>query len=99
LWEADAAVRQKVRRLDATDCAFHQVAEFLALLISDRGVQVLHFDQAFADEYDLGDFGNARHPRDQVENFVAHLAEWAEKDRNALHCQLNNYPSQQEGAA
>ena len=37
--------------------------------------------------------------RDQVENFVVHLADWAEKDRNALLCQLNSYPSQKEGAA
>ena len=37
--------------------------------------------------------------RDQVENFVVHLADWAEKDRNALICQLNSYPSQKEGAA
>ena len=37
--------------------------------------------------------------RDQVENFVVHLADWAEKDRNALLCQLNSYPAQKEGAA
>ena len=38
--------------------------------------------------------------RQQVENFVTHLADWAEKDRNALLCQLNSYPSQkEEGAA
>lgn len=37
--------------------------------------------------------------REQVENFVAHLADWAEKDRNALLCQLNSYPAQKEGAA
>ena len=38
--------------------------------------------------------------REQVENFVTHLADWAEKDRNALLCQLNSYPSQkEEGAA
>jgi hypothetical protein len=37
--------------------------------------------------------------REQVENFVRHLADWAEKDRNALLCQLNSYPSQKEGAA
>ncbi|MGB0013942.1 MAG: hypothetical protein WBQ03_20235 [Candidatus Sulfotelmatobacter sp.] len=36
--------------------------------------------------------------REQVENFVVHLADWAEKDRNALLCQLNNYPAQKEGA-
>jgi hypothetical protein len=31
--------------------------------------------------------------RAQVENFVEHLADWAEKDRNALLCQLNSYPA------
>jgi hypothetical protein len=29
--------------------------------------------------------------REQVENFVKSLADWAEKDRNALLCQLNSY--------
>jgi hypothetical protein len=29
--------------------------------------------------------------REQVENFVQQLADWAEKDRNALACQLNSY--------
>ena len=29
--------------------------------------------------------------REQVEGFVHHLADWAEKDRNALLCQLNSY--------
>ena len=37
--------------------------------------------------------------RDQVEAFVAHLADWAEKDRNALLCQLNSYLGPKEGAA
>jgi hypothetical protein len=37
--------------------------------------------------------------RDQVENFVSHLADWAEKDRNALLCQLNSYGTAKEGAA
>jgi hypothetical protein len=38
--------------------------------------------------------------RDQVENFVVHLADWAQKDRNALFCQLNSYfPQKKEGAA
>src|ERR1700690_3813003 len=37
--------------------------------------------------------------REQVENFVQQLAGWAEKDRNALLCQLNSYLSQKEGAA
>jgi hypothetical protein len=36
--------------------------------------------------------------REQVENFVSHLADWAERDRNALLCQLNSYP-QKEGVA
>jgi hypothetical protein len=29
--------------------------------------------------------------RERVENFVQQLADWAEKDRNALVCQLNSY--------
>jgi hypothetical protein len=34
--------------------------------------------------------------REQVENFVVHLADWAEKDRDALLCQLNTYLGQGE---
>jgi hypothetical protein len=37
--------------------------------------------------------------REQVENFVVHLADWAEKDRNALLCQLKSYSRPQAGAA
>jgi hypothetical protein len=37
--------------------------------------------------------------REQVESFVAYLADWAEKDRNALLCQLNSYLGAKEGAA
>jgi hypothetical protein len=37
--------------------------------------------------------------REQVENFVQQLADWAEKDRNALLCQLNSYLGGKEGAA
>ena len=34
--------------------------------------------------------------REQIQNFVAHLADWAAKDRNALLCQLNSYLSQKD---
>ena len=37
--------------------------------------------------------------REQVENFVAHLADWAAQDRNAVLCQLNSYSRPQAGAA
>jgi len=37
--------------------------------------------------------------REQVEDFVAHLAEWAQSDRNALLCQLNSYLGQKEDVA
>jgi hypothetical protein len=37
--------------------------------------------------------------REQVEAFITQLSDWAEKDRNALLCQLNSYPRQNEGAA
>ena len=35
--------------------------------------------------------------REQVENFVQQLADWAEKDRNALLCQLNSYVRPKQG--
>jgi hypothetical protein len=35
--------------------------------------------------------------REQVENFVQQLADWAEKDRNALLCQLNSYACPKQG--
>jgi hypothetical protein len=35
--------------------------------------------------------------REQVENFVQQLADWAEKDRNALLCQLNSYARPKQG--
>ena len=37
--------------------------------------------------------------REQVENFVVHLADWAENDRSGLLCQLDAYLGQKEGAA
>jgi hypothetical protein len=40
--------------------------------------------------------------REQVENFVAHLVDWAAKDRNALLCHLSSYlpsKSEKEGGA
>ncbi len=37
--------------------------------------------------------------REQVEKFVAHLAEQAEKDRTALLCQLDSYGNAKAGAA
>jgi len=37
--------------------------------------------------------------REQVENFVVHLADWSEKDRNALLCHLNSYMGKKEGVA
>ena len=37
--------------------------------------------------------------REQVETFVTQLADWAEKDRSALLCQLNSYIGQKEDAA
>ncbi len=37
--------------------------------------------------------------REQVENFIAHVANWATKDKNALVCQLNSYLGQKEGVA
>jgi len=38
--------------------------------------------------------------REQIENFIQQLGDWAEKDRNALLCQLNSYlPAEQKVVA
>src|SRR5579862_4496510 len=37
--------------------------------------------------------------REQVENFVDHVADWAAKDKNALLCQLNGYMGKHEVVA
>src|ERR1017187_3616418 len=63
LGKTNATVRQKVCRLDAADCSFHQTAKLLSLFVGDGRVQVLNLNQALADEYDLGDLSNTSHPR------------------------------------
>src|SRR5205814_5854270 len=54
LGKTDAAVRQKLGGLDLSDGRVHQLAELLALLVADGGLQVLDFDQALAHEHHLG---------------------------------------------
>ena len=42
---------------------------------------------------------SAKPPASKSKASSAHLADWAEKDRNALLCQLNSYLGSKEGAA
>jgi hypothetical protein len=55
-------VWQEIGRLDSADRTLYQPAEFLALLVGDRGLQILNLQQSLANEYDLSDFGDAGHP-------------------------------------
>ncbi|HMK22559.1 MAG TPA: hypothetical protein VK466_09510 [Terriglobales bacterium] len=75
--------------------------------VRDRLCQIIrqhHLDATLVKSY-ATDFCGVRSlreaSREQVENFVGQLADWAEKDRNALLCQLNSYlPSKEkEGVA
>jgi hypothetical protein len=63
LGKTDAAVWQKVGRLDAANLALHQATKLLSLFLGDGRAQVLNLDVTFADKYDLGDFRHASHPR------------------------------------
>jgi hypothetical protein len=63
LGKADAAVRQKESGLDPLDRVLDQGYELLALFLGNRGVEVLNFDQPLADENNLGNFVDSRHPR------------------------------------
>jgi hypothetical protein len=74
-------------------------------LVRDRLCQLIRqhqLDPSLVKAYAV-DFCGAKALRDasreQVENFVAHLADWAANDRNALLCQLNSYMRSKEGAA
>jgi hypothetical protein len=37
--------------------------------------------------------------REQIKQFITHLSDWADKDKNALFHQLNSYLQPREGAA
>src|ERR1700737_4358920 len=63
LWEADPTVGQKEPRLYPPHRVRNQRGPLLSLFFGDRGTQVLNFNQTLADENDLGDFVDARHPR------------------------------------
>jgi hypothetical protein len=71
-------------------------------LVRDRLVQLIRQHQldpalvkAYATEF-CGTKTLREATREQIENFVARLADWAETDRNALLCQLNSYMSSKE---
>ena len=73
--------------------------------VRDRLCQLIRLHQLDANlvKFYAADFCGVKALRDatreQVEKFVAHLAEQAEKDRSALVCQLNSYGNSKAGAA
>jgi hypothetical protein len=73
--------------------------------VRDRLCQIIrqhHLDPVLVKAYAIDFCGTKtlrEASREQIENFVVHLSDWAEKDRNALLCQLNSYLRPQEGAA
>ena len=92
-------------RRSRRNCRRSQPIEMAGRTVRDRLCQVIRqhqLDPNLVKAY-ATDFCGVKTLRDanreQVENFVKHLADWAEKDRNALLCQLNSYPNQKEGAA
>jgi hypothetical protein len=75
--------------------------------VRDRLCQIIrqhHLDATLVKSY-ATDFCGVKSlreaTREQVENFVVHLADWAEKGRDALLCQLNSYAlnKEKEGGA
>jgi len=55
-------VRQELGGLDSRDRVFCQLAEFTALFVGYGGAEVLNLNQPLANENDLGDFRDPRHP-------------------------------------
>jgi hypothetical protein len=62
LREANSTVSQEVARLDSSNRVFCQLAELAALFIGDCGAQILDLNQSLADEDDLSDLRDSRHP-------------------------------------
>jgi hypothetical protein len=86
---------QGVKKLPAQSSNGHSWA--IGPRVRDRLCQVIRqhqLDAALVKSY-ATDFCGVKSlreaTREQVENFVVYLADWAEKDRNALLCQLNSY--------
>jgi len=83
----------------------HEACECNGIRLRDRLCQVIRqhsLDAELVKAYAIDFCGTKtlrEASRDQVENFVVHLADWAKKDRNALLCQLNSYSRPQAGAA
>src|SRR6516162_5563833 len=62
LGKADAAVGEELGSFDPSHGVIDQLSKLSSLLVSNGRSEVLDFDQAFADEDDLGDVGDAREP-------------------------------------
>jgi hypothetical protein len=63
LGKVDAAVRQKLSGLNSADRVLGQTSEFIALCVRDRGSQILNLNCTLANEHNLGNVADARHPR------------------------------------
>jgi hypothetical protein len=75
----------------------HKVRDRLCQIIRQHRLDA-NLVKAFATDF-CGTKTLREATREQVETFVAHLSDWAEKDRNALLCQLNSYLGSKESAA
>ena len=62
LWKADPTVWKEQPGLDPSYGVIDQRCELLTLFLSNSGTQILNLDQPFADENNLGDFVDPRHP-------------------------------------
>src|SRR5271157_5977290 len=60
--EANPAVRRELASFDLTDRRFHQLTEFLLLLLRDGGLQILNLRQVLADEDNQRNLADATHP-------------------------------------
>jgi hypothetical protein len=62
LGKTNAAVGKKIGGLNSADGVFYKAAELQSLFVGDGGSQVLNVHQSLANEHNLSNFGNARHP-------------------------------------
>src|SRR6516165_2491099 len=62
LRKSNAAVREELSCLDLIDRSLNQLAKLPALVLVDRGLQILNLRCVLSYKYDQGNFRNASHP-------------------------------------
>ncbi len=92
-----AGQKKAARSCDAANGIHHPLRDRLCLLIRQHRLDPALVKAYAADYCEVSELRQAS--REQVANFIKHLAEYAQSDREGLLCQLNSYRPKPPGEA